>query len=153
MATIDRGVPLVPRVVGGTVLGAVTLLLVIRLTPLSSAEDVQSFVLVFSSIAIEALPFVLLGALISAVIEVFASENLFARLGALPLPFQVPAAALGGIAFPVCECGSVPVARRLLVRGLHPAAALAFMFSSPIVNPLVLWSTFVAYDAGVLASR
>jgi uncharacterized membrane protein YraQ (UPF0718 family) len=63
----------------------------------------------------------------------------------LPLPLQLPAAALGGFAFPVCECGSVPVARRLIAKGMHPSAGLAFMLASPILNPVVLASTFVAY--------
>src|SRR5205823_1382995 len=45
-------------------------------------------------------------------------------------------------------CGTVPVARRLLTRGLHPAASLTFMLAAPIVNPLVLASTWVAYGGG-----
>jgi uncharacterized protein len=59
---------------------------------------------------------------------------------------QVPCAALGGLAFPVCECGSVPVARRLILRGVHPAAGIAFMLASPVINPVVLASTWVAYS-------
>jgi uncharacterized protein len=58
----------------------------------------------------------------------------------------LPAAAFGGFAFPVCECGSVPVARRLIAKGVHPAAGLAFMLASPILNPIVLASTWVAYS-------
>ncbi len=69
----------------------------------------------------------------------------FERLARLPKPMQLPAAALGGIAFPVCECGSVPVARRLALKGLSPAAAVTFMLAAPILNPVVLASTFVAY--------
>jgi uncharacterized protein len=46
---------------------------------------------------------------------------------------------------PVCECGSVPVARRLIVRGVHPAAGVAFMLAAPVINPVVLFSTWVAY--------
>ncbi|HEY1356978.1 MAG TPA: permease, partial [Thermoleophilaceae bacterium] len=46
----------------------------------------------------------------------------------------------------VCECGSVPVARRLLLRGLDPAAGVAFMLAAPILNPIVLASTWVAYQ-------
>jgi uncharacterized membrane protein YraQ (UPF0718 family) len=48
----------------------------------------------------------------------------------------MPIAGLGGFAFPVCECGSVPVARRLLLKGLTPAAAITFMLSAPVVNPI-----------------
>lgn len=111
----------------------------------------DTFVLIFTSIVIEALPFILLGALVSALIEVYTPERLFARIARLPLPLQIPGAAFGGMAFPVCECGSVPVARRLISKGVHPAAGLAFMLASPILNPIVLWSTYVAYRGRGLA--
>jgi uncharacterized protein len=106
---------------------------------------VQTFVLVFTSIVVEALPFILLGALVSALIAVYVPDRAFSRVGRLPLPLQLPFAALGGFAFPVCECGSVPVARRLITRGMHPAAGLAFMLASPVLNPIVLVSTAIAY--------
>lgn len=105
-----------------------------------------TFVLIFTSLVVEALPFVLMGALVSAVIEVYVPVTWFERVARLPLPVQLPTAALGGFAFPVCECGSVPVARRLIVKGMHPAAGLAFMLASPILNPIVLASTWVAYS-------
>jgi uncharacterized protein len=105
-----------------------------------------TFVLIFTSLVVEALPFVLMGALVSAVIEVYVPVNWFGKVAGLPLPVQLPAAALGGFAFPVCECGSVPVARRLIAKGMHPAAGLAFMLASPILNPIVLASTWVAYS-------
>lgn len=111
----------------------------------------ETFVLIFTSIVVEALPFVLLGALVSALIEVFVPDTAFERLARLPLPLQVPGAALSGLAFPVCECGSVPVARRLIARGMHPAAALAFMLASPIMNPIVLASTWIAYQGRDIA--
>jgi uncharacterized membrane protein YraQ (UPF0718 family) len=50
------------------------------------------------------------------------------------------------MAMPVCECGSVPVARRLILRGVHPGAGVAFMLAAPILNPVVLFSTWVAYS-------
>jgi hypothetical protein len=105
----------------------------------------SNLLLVFGSLMVEAFPFVLLGAVVSAAIEVFVPSRVFARLGALPGPIQVPAAGLAGLAFPVCECGSVPVARRLILKGLSPAAAITFMLSAPVLNPIVLASTFVAY--------
>src|SRR5207342_3531126 len=86
-----------------------------------------------------------LGAAVSAAIEVFVPATAFERIGRLPRPLQLPAAAAAGVAFPVCECGSVPVARRLASKGLSPAAAVTFMLAAPIVNPVVVASTFVAY--------
>ncbi|MDQ3951994.1 MAG: permease [Actinomycetota bacterium] len=123
----------------------------VRLTALGRAAEVETFVLVFTSIVVEALPFILLGALVSAAIEVYVPDRAFDRLARLPAALQIPGAALGGLAFPVCECGSVPVARRLITRGLHPGAGLAFMLAAPILNPIVIFSTVVAYGGRGLA--
>lgn len=122
-----------------------------RLSGWGAVPSFETFSLIFTSIVVEALPFVLLGALVSAFMEVFVSDRAFTWFGRLPLGLQVPGAAFGGLAFPVCECGSVPVARRLISKGVHPAAGLAFMLASPILNPVVLWSTFVAYRGRDLA--
>ena len=105
----------------------------------------RTFLLVFGSLLVEALPFILLGAAVSALIEVFVPAGVFARLARLPRGLQMPVAGLGGFAFPVCECGSVPVARRLLLKGLHPSAAVTFMLAAPILNPVVLLATAIAY--------
>lgn len=105
----------------------------------------RTFLLVFGSLLVEALPFILLGAAVSAMIEVFVPASVFTRLARLPRGLQMPVAGLGGFAFPVCECGSVPVARRLLLKGLHPAAAITFMLAAPILNPVVLLATAIAY--------
>ncbi len=124
-------------------LGAAGVLL--RLLDPGRIAGLQNFLLIFSSLLIEAVPFVLLGALVSAAIEVFVPGRFFERLTDLPRPLQLPAAALTGFAFPVCECGSVPVARRLAAKGLSPAAAVTFMLAAPILNPVVIASTFIAY--------
>ena len=141
---------LAPRALPGyhlRILAVLSVVLIVlgRVLGVGEAGAVETFVLIFTSIVVEALPFVLLGAAVSALIEVYVSDRAFDRLARLPVPLQVPGAALGGLAFPVCECGSVPVARRLIARGLHPAAGLAFMLAAPIVNPVVLLSTVVAY--------
>jgi uncharacterized protein len=123
----------------------VVLALALRELDFGSIPGVQNFLLVFSSLLIEAIPFVLLGAVVSAAIEVIVPARWFERLAALPGPLQLPASALAGVAFPVCECGSVPVARRLAAKGLSPAAAVTFMLAAPILNPVVIASTAIAY--------
>jgi len=140
-----------PAIALGVVLAG--LLVLGRLTGLQDAAAAGTFVLIFTSLVVEALPFVLMGALVSAVIEVYVPPSWFGRVAGLPLPLQLPAAALGGFAFPVCECGSVPVARRLIAKGMHPAAGLAFMLASPILNPIVLASTWVAYSGRGVAAE
>lgn len=132
-------------------LAMAAVVVLVRLTGAHDSPALETFVLILTSIVVEALPFVLLGALVSALIEVYVPERFLARLAAMPVRRQLPLAALGGFAFPVCECGSVPVARRLIARGVHPAAGLAFMLASPILNPVVLASTVVAYAGRGLA--
>lgn len=117
----------------------------VRVADPSSLPWLRNLLIVFGSLLVEAMPFILLGATVSALIEVLVPPSAFARIALLPRGLQVPAAAMAGVAFPVCECGSVPVARRLAAKGLSPSAAVTFMLAAPIVNPVVVASTFVAY--------
>jgi uncharacterized membrane protein YraQ (UPF0718 family) len=119
----------------------------VRIFGVAQDQSVQAFALVFTAIVAEALPFVLLGAFVAALLEVYVPDRVFERIARLPIALQLPAAAAGGLAFPVCECGSVPVARRLIEKEMHPSAGLAFMFASPVFNPIVLGSTWIAYRA------
>src|SRR3954469_367787 len=125
---------------------AVAAILAARAAGLADVPAVTTLGVIFTSIVIEALPFILLGAIVSAAIAVFVPDRAFARLARLPRVLQVPGAAVAGVGFPVCECGSVPVARRLLARGIDPAAGVAFMLAAPILNPVVLAATWVAYE-------
>ena len=131
--------------VGYIALGLAALGVGLNLADPSRVAALQNFLLVFSSLLIEAMPFILLGALVSAAIEVFVPGSVFERLSSLRPSLQLPAAGLAGFAFPVCECGSVPVARRLAQKGLSIGAAVTFMLAAPILNPVVLVSTVVAY--------
>ena len=121
------------------------LLLVLVLRSGTPAAVMANFALLFQSLLIGALPLVLIGAVVAGVIATFVPTAWFARISALPEWLQLPVAAVSGFAFPVCECGSIPVARRLIARGLRPSAAVTFMLASPIVNPIVLLSTYIAY--------
>jgi uncharacterized protein len=112
----------------------------------AGSAPLQTFMLVFVSITIEALPFVLLGAVVSGALAVLVPKRLFTAIGRLPLPLQIPCILATGAAFPVCECGSVPVARQLIRRGIHPSAGLAFMLGAPVINPIVLTTTWLAYS-------
>lgn len=107
--------------------------------------ELQNFLIVAGSLLVGAVPLIGLGALVSALIEVLVPDGVIGRIGKLPERLQLPVAGLAGFAFPVCECGSVPVARRLAGKGLTPGAAVAFMLAAPILNPIVIVSTVIAY--------
>ena len=115
------------------------------LTGTFNAGALGNFMVVFSSLLVGAIPLVMLGALVAAGIGTYVPQSFFQRLALLPEPLQIPAAGFAGLAFPVCECGSVPVARRLIARGLVPSAAVTFMLAAPILNPIVVLSTYIAY--------
>ena len=145
-AAVAEGHPRADRYALPAVAGLVVVLLAGRLAGVTDVAPAQTFAIIFTAIVVEALPFMLLGAAASALIEVYVSDDLLGRVTKLPPALQLPAAAMGGLAFPVCECGSVPVARRLIRRGMNPGAGVAFMLASPGFNPIVLLSTWVAYS-------
>ena len=108
-------------------------------------ETFRIFAAIATAIVIEALPFLALGSLLSALVEVFVSR---ARIAALAPGGTVGRIAVGvgaGMALPTCECGVVPVARRLLTKGTPPSTVVAYLLAAPIVNPVVLASTWFAF--------
>ncbi|MGY4710812.1 permease [Mycolicibacterium sp. CBM1] len=100
---------------------------------------------VFAGVFLQAVPFLVLGVMISGLIAVYVSPARLARWLPRRAPVAVLAAGVAGAALPGCECGSVPVARRLFGDGAVGAAALTFMLSAPAINPVVLVATAVAF--------
>ena len=104
---------------------------------------------------VQAVPFLVFGVVLSAVIAVFVPRSFWAR--ALPRhpALAVPVASCAGVVLPGCECGSVPIAGSLTRRGVTPAAALAFLLAAPAINPIVLAATAVAFpnDPELVAAR
>jgi len=107
--------------------------------------SMQDFSYAFLSVLLEGVPFILLGTLLSGLIDQFLPARLMTRL----LPRNAFAAVcLGGvlgIVFPMCECGIVPVIRRLIAKGLPVSSAVAYMLAAPIVNPITAFSTYAAF--------
>jgi uncharacterized protein len=105
----------------------------------------RTWTTVFVAIVTQALPFLVLGVLVSGAITALVAPTTLERLLPKSAVLAVPSAALAGAALPGCECASVPIAGRLCTRGVQPAAALAFMLAAPAVNPVVLVATAVAF--------
>lgn len=106
----------------------------------------NELVVVFISIVLQSLPFVLLGVFASALVQQYLSERQVVRwMPKQPLPAVLLGSVFGFVA-PVCDCGSVPLARRLAAKGVPTHAAVAFMLAAPVVNPVVLLSTAVAFQ-------
>jgi uncharacterized protein len=105
----------------------------------------RTWTTVFVAIVVQALPFLVLGVLISGAITALVPPAVLERVLPQSTILAVPSAALAGTALPGCECASVPIAGRLTARGVQPAAAVAFMLAAPAVNPVVLVATAVAF--------
>ena len=108
-------------------------------------DSVRTLSLIFSSIVLEAVPFMLLGALVGGLLEAFVSRERIASMLPKKRWKTVLIAAGLGMIFPVCECAIVPVVRRLSRKGLPMAAAVAYLLGGPVANPIVGFSTAVAY--------
>lgn len=99
----------------------------------------------FLSLLVEAIPFLLMGVLLSGALLIFVDERkLIAILPKNPF-LGALAGSLLGFMFPVCECGNVPVARRLISQGAPISVAVSFLMAAPTINPVVIWATWTAF--------
>ncbi len=102
--------------------------------------------IIFVSIILEAIPFLILGVLLSSLIQEFVSEDTLKRL--IPKnPFLGSIVGiLMGFFIPTCDCAVIPVARRLLKKNVPLNVCISFMLASPIVNPVSILSTVYAFE-------
>ena len=107
--------------------------------------SLPDFEYAFLSILLEGVPFLLGGAILSGILEEFLPQSLMTRLLPRDPRLAVVTSGLLGVIFPVCECGIVPVVRRLMRKGLPVSCGVTYMLAAPIVNPLVILSTLAAF--------
>lgn len=112
------------------------------------AEQIGSLITVFLGIFIEAAPFLLLGTVASGLVEVFIRREDILHFMPRNALLATLIGGVMGFTFPVCECGVVPLTRRLFKKGLPISAGITFLLAAPIINPVVLASTFAAYGWG-----
>ncbi|MEV7084013.1 permease [Streptomyces sp. NPDC093516] len=151
--TVADGIRLGLRALVYAVLGGAALIAVVTvvsvLGPMAALDlytpPVAAWWTVFTAIAVQGVPFLLLGTVVSAAIGAFVPQRVLTRLLPRREALAVPVAGAAGVVLPGCECASVPVAGSLMRRGVAPAAALAFLLSAPAINPVVLVSTSIAF--------
>jgi len=119
--------------------------LLLQSLPAMEHPALATFKTMFVSIVLEAFPFILLGVLVSSIIHVFVPESWIRRIVPKHPVLGVGVASVLGFVFPVCECGMVPVVRRLVRKGFPVYAGIVFLLAGPIVNPIVYTSTFLAF--------
>lgn len=103
------------------------------------------FLLTFSAILWEAMPFIVVGAVVAGVLEEFLPQQFISRILPSRLLSSVMVGAGLGLVFPMCECGIVVVMRRLLRKGLPLACCIAYLLAGPIINLVVIFSTWFAF--------
>jgi len=117
--------------------------------PLAGAVDrLSNFTTIFLGIFIEAAPFLLLGTLASGLVEAFLNQDDIARFVPRDPVRGVLVGGLLGFVFPVCECGVVPLVRRLFKKGLPLPVGITFLLAAPVFNPIVIASTLAAFGFG-----
>jgi uncharacterized protein len=99
----------------------------------------------FLSLLVEAIPFLILGVLFSGLLQFFVSEQWLMRVIPKNAFLGSLVGSCIGLVFPVCECGNVPVARRMLMQGLPAPVAIGFLLAAPTINPIVFWVTWTAF--------
>lgn len=112
---------------------------------LFSGANLQSFKILFISIILEAFPFILLGVVFSALLQVFVTDAMIKKFTPKNPIAGVLFGALLGLLFPLCECGMIPVVRRLIRKGMPAYIGIVYLLAGPIVNPIVYASTFTAF--------
>jgi uncharacterized membrane protein YraQ (UPF0718 family) len=147
-----RNLPIPPiRPMMFVALGVIILLALVY-GSLNSGQDFFAVVRIFATrflgIFIEAVPFLLLGSFTAGMIEAFVRPEDIIRFLPKNRFFATVGGAFMGIIFPVCECGVVPVARRLYTKGLPMSVGIAFLLAAPFMNPIVFASTFIAFGDG-----
>ncbi|GAX90657.1 permease [Effusibacillus lacus] len=110
----------------------------------------QSAQTIFLSIVLESLPFILLGVILSSLIHEFVTEEKMLRFLPKNKPLAVVASTFLGMFVPVCDCGAVPVVRSLMRKGVPASVAMSFTLAAPVLNPITMLSTYVAF--GMTAS-
>jgi uncharacterized protein len=117
-------------------------------TLIALGNQLSTFSTRFLGIFIEAASFLLLGSLVSGLIGAFVSNEEIARFIPRNRFAAIFMGSVLGFIFPVCECGVVPVTRRLYQKGLPVAVGITFLLAAPVMNPIVLASTYAAFGWG-----
>jgi uncharacterized protein len=106
----------------------------------------DNLILIFTAIIYEALPFIVLGVVIAGLLEEFVPQQALARVFPRNRTLAIALGGVLGLVFPMCECGIIVVMKRLLRKGLPLSVCVAYVLAGPIINVVVILSTYVAFN-------
>ncbi len=98
-------------------------------------------------------PYLIVGILIAAFINTFASRRKLARLLEVRRWWVLPVASLIGVVSPACTYGTVPIFVELIKRGAPMAPAATFLVASALVNPQMFILTLGALGKPVAIAQ
>lgn len=104
-----------------------------------------TFATTLTGLAFETIPFLLMGTLLSSLIRVFVPDRAIRRIFPRNRYLSILVALFVGALMPICECGTVPLARRLRRKGLPLSTAAAFLLAAPLADPMTIISTYVDF--------
>ena len=114
--------------------------------PTNPLDHIHNFIIIFRSIVWEAMPFIILGAVIAGMLEELLPQRVLVALLPRNRYLAIAVGGLLGLIFPMCECGIIPIMRRLLRKGLPLSCCVAYVLAGPIVNVVVILSTVAAFS-------
>lgn len=110
---------------------------------------VNAIINIFLGIILQAFPFLLIGVLLSSAIQVFIPQDMIERRFPKSFGMGMFAAIIGGFCLPVCDCASIPIFRSLVKKGVPLPVAVTFMTATPVINPVVILSTYYAFNGNM----
>lgn len=110
---------------------------------------VNVFINIFLGIILQAVPFLLIGVLLSSAIQVFIPQRAIEQRFPKSLGLGMLVAIIGGFCLPVCDCASIPIFRSLVKKGIPLPVAVTFMTVTPVINPVVILSTYYAFSGNM----
>ena len=132
---------------------AITIGIWISIVPLISQHGVpllKAFT-IFMGVFLQAIPFLILGVLLSSAIQIYVSEKWISGIFPKKTVTAMLCGIFAGFFLPVCDCASIPVFKSLVKKGVPLPAAICFMTASPVINPVVILSTYYAYNGSIKA--
>lgn len=118
---------------------------IVRLYNFAALSWLQTFNTIFLSILLQAIPFVLIGIIVSSILQVAIPSETLVKIFPQKRGVGFITAIFAGVFFPVCDCVIIPVAARLIKKGVPLPVAITFMLAAPVVNPIVIASTLYAF--------
>lgn len=131
------------------IIGIPFISLIIAMLPALQARNpwlpVNTVIRGVSGLLLQAVPFTLIGVLVSAAVETWVTEDFIEKHAPKSIANGFLAAILAGVCVPVCDCVVVPTFSRLVARKLPLPCAVTFLCAVPVVNPVSIWATWYAF--------